>query len=664
MKCYLTQRLSVLLFVLISLCSCVKNYHTTTVLSPDSTIMVHFELNESGEPKYSVKRGDTIVLMPSALGLITKQGNLSSGFEIKDVDFQSVTSTWEPLWGEESQIESSYNEMRVSLSQSGGDRFAMDIVFRVFDDGFGFRYEYPRQSGLESFTIVEELSEFALVGDPITWSIPVKTRFYEALYTPAPASKLDWVSTPVTIEDSTRGLYYAIHEANLTDYAAMNLKPKSGSSVLKAELTPWSSGDKVYVDSLRHTPWRTMIIAQSPSELMLSRLMLNLNEPSVIEDTSWIKTGKYIGIWWEYHRGLSTWHQGERHGATTNNVLRYMDFAAKHNFQGVLVEGWNKDWKTWDFSFTEPYSDFDIKRITDRGRELGVALIGHHETGGNTLNYESQMEDAFAMYNKYGVSAVKTGYVGDLLDGKEMHSSQYGVNHYRRVIEQAADHKIMINNHEPIIPTGLQRTYPNLMTQEGVRGQEWDAWDAQGGNPPSHTTILPFTRGLAGPMDFTPVTFDFSNPVHPNTRVQTTLAKQLALFVVLYSPWQMASDMIDNYQKNPEPFKFIEECPTTWHRTLVLEASIGNFVTVARKQVGSDRWFIGGITNENSRESTINFSFLEPNKKYRATIYRDTRTSDYIDNPYAIEIETIEVDSSTIHTIFQARGGGYGILLE
>ncbi len=656
-----TQKLSLIVAILLLVSSCTKS-REQVLTSPDQSLEITFSLNERGEPNYSVKRGEETVLLPSRLGLLLKSIDLSSNFEIERTEYSSVSDSWEPLWGEESVIRNEYNEMRITLNQVN-QGLTMDIVFRLFNDGFGFRYEYPKQEGEVNLTIIDELTEFALVGDPKAWSIPVETRFYEALFTQKPASELDWVSTPVTIEDN-RGLYYAIHEANLTDYAAMNLKPKDSTATLKAELTPWSSGDKVYLESEIRTPWRTMIITDNPGDLMLSRLMLNLNEPSKIEDTSWIKTGKYIGIWWEYHRGLSTWYEGEKHGATTENVLRYMDFAAKHNFQGVLVEGWNHDWKTWDFSFTDAYDDFDIEEITRRAKALGVDLIGHHETGGNTRNYEEQMEAGFELYNKYGVSAVKTGYVGDLLDGKEMHSSQYGVRHYRKVIESAAAHKIMINNHEPIIPTGLQRTYPNLMTQEGVRGQEWDAWDAEGGNPPSHTVILPFTRGLAGPMDFTPVTFDFSNPVHPQTRVQTTLAKQLALFVVLYSPWQMASDMIDNYEKNPEPFKFIEACPTDWDKTLVLEAEIGDHVTVARKAKGDDRWFIGAISGDSTRTSTIDLTFLEPQKDYKATIYRDTEKSDYLDDPYAIEIETMNVTNLTKLTIDLARSGGYAIVIE
>ena len=451
----------------------------------------------------------------------------------------------------------------------------------------GFRYEFPRQQQLQEFLIDDEVTEFVFPADYDAWSIPVKgVRFYEALFEKKTLSKMGWVSTPVTIE-TTDSLYLAIHEANLTDYAAMNLKPveqleDNKTVTLRAALTPWSTGEKVRVTDTRVSPWRTMIVAESAGDLLLSRLMLNLNEPCRITDTSWIQPMRYIGIWWTYHMKHNTWHAGPHHGATTENTMRHIDFAAANNLGGVLVEGWNEDWATWKFSFTKPYTDFDIQRITDYGRSKGVALIGHHETGGNVSNYENQMEDGFKFYEKYGVHQVKTGYVGDLLDGKEYHSSQFGVLHYRKVIEAAARHRICIDNHEPVIPTGLQRTFPNLMTQEGVRGQEWDAWDVDGGNPPSHTVILPFTRGLAGPMDFTPVTFRFVNDVMPQTRVHTTLAKQLALFVVLYSPLQMASDEIENYEANPEPFNFIVSCPTDWSRTVVPEACIGSYVTIAR----------------------------------------------------------------------------------
>ncbi|MFI3287257.1 MAG: glycoside hydrolase family 97 protein [Rikenellaceae bacterium] len=637
----------------------------TTVTSPDGTLSLTFEIDESGAIFYNLSKGDRVVLNRSRLGFVLGDGDFSSGFTLKGIQRNIVSETWQPVWGEESEILDSHNEMRVSLSHSSdnSERY-MDIVFRLFNDGLGFRYEFPEQENLGDFVIMDELTEFAMSDNHTSWSIPVEgIRFYEGAFTRQPLSEMGWVSTPVTFE-TRDSLFLTIHEANLTDYAAMNLLSDSTSTVLRASLTPWMSGEKVFVTDTRVSPWRTIIVAESAGDLLLSRLMLNLNEPCKIEDTSWITPMRYIGVWWSYHMGKQTWYIGDKHGATTENVMRHIDFAADNGFSGVLVEGWNEDWATWEFNFTKAYPDFDMKKITDYGREKGVALIGHHETGGNVSNYVAQMEDGFKLYEANGVHSVKTGYVGDLLDGKERHSSQYGVRHYRDVIETAAKYKISIDNHEPIIPTGLQRTYPNLMTQEGVQGQEWDAWDVGGGNTPAHTTIIPFTRGLAGPMDFTPVTFDFSDAVVPGTRVKTTISKQLALFLVLYSPLQMASDMIENYEANPEPLKFVSSCPVDWAQTVVLEAKIGEYLTMARKDKHSENWYVGGITNENERTATIDLSFLSEGATYLATIYRDTQESSYETNPTAIAIEQREVTSLDVLTIKEATSGGVAISLE
>lgn len=412
-----------------------------------------------------------------------------------------------------------------------------------------------------------------------------------------------------------------------------------------------------------------MIVASTPADLMLSRLMLNLNEPCKIEDTSWIEPQRYIGIWWAMHRKENTWEQGPKHGATTENTKRYMDFAAENGFGGVLVEGWNYGWDgDWSaegdkFSFTRPYPDFDIKEITDYGRNKGVRLIGHNETGGAALNYEQQMDSAFAMYHQLGMNSVKTGYVNKLLDNKELHGSQYGVRHYRKVIETAARHHIMIDNHEPVMPTGLQRTYPNLMTQEGVRGCEYDAWSPDGGNTPEHTVTIPFTRCLAGPVDYTPGTFNYENNVPPYTRPQATIAKQLAMFVVIYSPLQMASDMIENYEGRPE-FEFMQRCPTDWDRTVVPEAKIGEYVTVARKEKNSDNWYLGAMTNSNSHKSSIPLNFLEPGVKYTAKIFADGADADYKSNPMPVKISTIDVDSSSQLNLDLARGGGAAVIIS
>ena len=634
------------------------------VCSPDGRIEVGVDVDKAGRLYYHVNRDGKPVLLKSRLGIkVRDAADMAEGFSIDKCTFGNHNETWHPVWGEESAINDSHNEMRVALSQkktAPGRNIA--IVFRVFDDGIGFRYEFPRQKGLENFVIDDELTEFAFAGRHETWSLPVEgIRFYEGLFRRLPIDSVGWASTPVTIRTAD-GTHMALHEANLTDYAAMNVQATPGSNTLRAALTPWSTGEKVFVTDTRVSPWRTLVIADNAGDLALSRLMLNLNEPCRIDNAAdFCKPQKYVGVWWCYHKKTATWEAGPRHGATTANVKRYMDFAAKHGFGGVLVEGWNHDWVTWDFSYTKPYDDFDIKGINDYGRKLGVSLIGHHETGGRIANYERQMADGMQLYKDNGMHYVKTGYVGDLLDDKERHSSQFGVRHYRKVIEGAARYGLAIDNHEPVIPTGLQRTYPNLMTQEGVRGQEWNAWNATGGNPPDHTVTLPFTRGLAGPMDFTPVIFRFENPVMPQTRVQTTLAKQLALFVILYSPLQMAADEIENYEDNPGPFRFICDCPVDWDRTVYPEARIGEYVTVARKRKGGDDWYIGSATGDNARTAHISLSFLDPGCKYRAVIYKDGCDADWEKNPYPVEIVQQDVTSDSVLDIDQARSGGTAI---
>lgn len=653
--------LTLFLFAVFLLFSC-SQARENNVQSPDKTITVNVGLDE-GRLFYTVSKNDKAILNKSYLGFILKDSSLKGNFKIVGVEKRSFSEKWNPVWGEEETIDNTYNELKINVEEKDDLKRHFSVVFRVFDDGFGFRYEFPEQENLKDFVIMDELTEFALADNHKTWSIPYNTEFYEGLYKQNPVNKLDTVCTPLTIE-SKDGTFLAIHEANLTDYAALNLYPEDGSTKLKTYLTPWSTGEKVFMKTPHLTPWRTMIIADNAGDLLLSRLMLNLNEPSKIEDTSWIQPGRYIGIWWGMHMKKYTWEQGPKHGATTENTLRYIDFAAKHNLQGVLVEGWNKGWEDWkSFQFSTPYSDFDIAKITDYASAKNVKLIGHHETGGNTKNYENQMEDAFAYYQKYAVNAVKTGYVGGKLDGKEMHSSQYGVRHYRKVIETAAKHHIMIDNHEPVMPTGLQRTYPNLMTQEGVRGQEWNAWSKDGGNPPEHTTIIPFTRGLAGPMDFTPVIFNFDNPVLPNTRVQSTLAKELAQFVVLYSPLQMAADMIEYYESNPMPFEFVTNCPTNWSKTLIPHAKIGEYITVARKDRNSDNWYVGSITNADNRELVLKLDFLDKGAKYKAKIFKDGEDADYINNPYPVEVEEMEVSSDSQINLHLARSGGAAIIL-
>lgn len=660
------QLIQCILFVFLCLASCANDKQKTEVNSPDRSIQVKVGI-ENGKIYYTVSKKNILVLDKSFLGFTLGNSEFDKGFDIKDIEHSSFSETWNQPWGEEISADNTYNQMSVTVSESEGLKRRFVVVFRAFNDGVGFRYEFPEQENLKEFVIMDELTEFALTDNHQSWSIPAYTQYYEGLYTKAPVNTLDTVCTPLTMETKD-GLYLTIHQANLTDYATMNLAPENKTPKLRANLTPWSTGEKVFMKAPGVTPWRTIIVADKPGDLVLSRLMLNLNEPCKIEDTSWINPGRYIGIWWGMHMEKHTWAPGPKHGATTENTMKYIDFAAKHGFSGVLVEGWNIGWENdWTkegdkFSFTKAYPDFDIEKISRYAAINNVKLIGHNETGGATLNYETQLDSAFAFYHKYGVDAVKTGYVSPLLDHKERHSSQYGVRHFRKVIETAAKYKIMIDNHEPAMPTGLQRTYPNLMTQEGLRGQEYNAWSVDGGNPPEHETIIPFTRGLAGPMDFTPGIFNFENPVFPNTRPQTTIAKQLALSVVLFSPLQMASDMIENYEGKPA-FEFITSCPTNWAKTVVPHASIGEYVTIARKDRDTDNWYVGSITNAESRNLSLTLDFLDKDASYRAKIFKDGKDVDWKTNPYPVDIEEKEVKSDTVLELNLATSGGTAIIL-
>ncbi len=637
-----------------------------TIASPDGTLTLDLKVSPEGSLYYMVKHKGVAIVDSSHLGLKCKEFELGRTAEVKKVERSQTDETWQTVWGEESEIRNHYNEMRVELEEKEATPVSYALVFRIFDDGVGFRYEVQGQEALDSITVMDELTEFALAEDGVAWSIPWDHEYYEHLYTPSLVSRLDTVCSPLTVK-LTDSCYVAIHEANLTDYAAMNLRVAEGTR-LASWLTPWQSGEKVFSSAPMQTPWRTMIVTDSPGNLMLSRLMLNLNEPCAIEDTSWIEPQRYIGIWWAMHRKTHTWASGPQHGATTANTKRYIDFAAENGYGGVLVEGWNEGWDgDWTkegekFSFTKPYPDFDIEEITRYAASKGVRLIGHHETGGAAANYERQLDSAFAMCKRLGINSVKTGYVNRLLDNKELHSSQYGVRHYRKVIETAAKYNVMIDNHEPVMPTGLQRTYPNLMTQEGVRGCEYDAWSPDGGNPPEHTVTIPFTRCLAGPVDYTPGIFNYDNPVPPYTRPQCTLAKQLALALVLYSPLQMSADMIENYEGRPE-FEFLKRCPTNWALTVIPEARIGEFLTVARKDRESEDWYIGAITNANSHNSKIKLDFLSPGVDYTAKVFADGKDADYKENPYAVDIYETPVDRDSTLDLTLANGGGAAVIL-
>ncbi len=634
--------------------------------SPDKTIEVQFSLVE-GIPHYAVNKNDLPVVESSAMGFIIQGiSERNSTYNLISAERSSGDESWEQPWGEFKTIEDRHKELVLHLQETDGETMLMDIQFRVFDDGIGFRYSFPEQPGMDSVIITDELTQFTFPEDHKLWWIPVHSdnSYYESIYRNTLISETELINTPATFETSN-GLFLAVHEANLTDFASMTLK-KAAPTQYVSDLVPWSNGVKVYASAPFVSPWRTIIIGEKPGDLLTSTLMLNLNEPCLLEDISWIEPSKYIGIWWGMHLEKYTWGQGPKHGATTKRVMEYIDFASENELDGVLVEGWNYGWDgKWaedgsKFSFTKCYPDFDLEKIAAYAAMKNVRLIGHHETGGAVANYEKQMEDGFALYHNNGVNAVKTGYVNKYLDGKEWHDGQYGVRHYRRVIETAARYQIMIDNHEPIKGTGLQRTYPNLMTQEGARGQEYDAWSDDGGNPPSHTTILPFTRMLSGPFDFTPGTFNFDYEVRKGTRVNTTLAKQLALYVIIFSPQQMASDLPENYEGNPA-FKFIRDVPCTWSDTKVLNAKIGEYVTMARKDRNSEAWYIGSITNEEARTLELDLSFLDDNQDYVAEIYTDGESADYKSNPDSIWIFSQNVDSGMHLKLKLAAGGGTAI---
>lgn len=648
-----------------------------SVASPDGSLEIEFALDD-GVPSYSVTRFGRKLIDASRLGFLLKDApGLDANFALASAQRCALTEKWEQPWGEKRLIDNIYNELRVTLQQQDEAARELVIVFRVYDDGVGFRYEWPEQPNLKELVIADELTEFNLAEGSHVWWIPAyEPEHYEYLYKKTKVSELKKAHTPATFETAD-GVSLSIHEAALVDFASMVLVG-DGSTKLKADLVPWSDGVKVRAAVPHRSPWRTIQVGDNPGELITSYLLLNLNEPCQLKDTSWIKPGKYVGIWWEMHLNKSTWGSGEKHGATTANTKRYIDFAAENGFDGVLVEGWNKGWDgDWTkhgdkFSFTEAYPDFDLAELSRYAESKGVHLIGHHETGGAVPNYEQQLTDAFTLYEKMGVPAVKTGYVNwsDGLQrvdaaGKpagEWHYGQYLVRHHQRVIDEAAKHHIMVDVHEPVKPTGLRRTYPNLMTGEGARGQEYNAWSADGGNPPDHETILPFTRLLAGPMDFTPGIFDVTyEELKPNNRVNTTLAKQLALYVVLYSPLQMAADLPENYLAHPDAFQFIRDVPADWEDTRVLDARIGDFVTIVRQERGGEDWYLGSITDEVGRTLEAPLSFLDRDKKYIAVIYRDADDADWKTNPTAYVIEKREVDANTVLPLRLAPGGGIAV---
>jgi alpha-glucosidase len=647
--------------------------------SPDGRNQVTVEIRE-GRLAYSLTRDGRELIQPSLLGFEFRGAPLlRDSLGIMDSTRQARDEWWTQPWGEVARVRDHHNELAVGVQETAGLHRRFILRVRAFDDGVGFRYEFPRQAGLVEFEISDELTQFALADNARAWWIPsnyARKDRSEMLYSSGPMSVLDSVQTPLTMETRDRRTFLVIHEANLVDYARMFLKgTRTESRVLTAALAPMADGIKVRGRTPFVTPWRTIQLADKATGLAPSLLGLNLNPPNALASTDWIHPMKYVGIWWGMHIGTMTWSSGPKHGATTENTRRYIDFAAANGFGGVLVEGWNVGWDgDWianrnAFSFTQAYPDYDLKAVAEYAKQKGVRLIVHNETSGGIENYERQLDSAYTLYHSLGLDAIKSGYVTDLTSEGHSHYSQFMVNHYRKVIETAARYGIMLDVHEPMHDTGERRTYPNMMSREGARGQEYNAWSGDGGNPPEHETILFFTRLLAGPMDFTPGIFDIlerssghaRRPDEP--RVRTTLAKQLALYVVLYSPLQMAADLPENYEGQPA-FQFIRDVAVDWDTTRVIDGRIGDYVVVARRERGGQTWFLGAITDEKGRTLDVPLSFLKPGQRYVAEIYADGLKANWLDNPLPVTITRRPVTSATRLRVVLAPGGGQAIRIR
>jgi len=643
--------------------------------SPSGTIKVQVTLNPEGRVGYQVSRLGQPVIAESRLGfLFTDAPEMLRNFQLAGQSTSSFDQTWEEPWGEYRTIRNRYNELTVSFDEKSWLKRRMTVVFRVFDDGIGFRYELPTAPNFTHANIADELTEFN-VAEPGTawWDEALEWNREEYLYRKTPIEEVGVAQTPLTIRTAS-GLHLSIHEAALVDYSGMDLRRVQGR-VLKAMLMPSSSGPKVSRDLPMATPWRVIMIASdAPALYKSAQIILNLNEPNKLGDVSWVHPMKYVGIWWAMHLDKATWNSGPKHGATTANAKAMIDFAAKNGFGGVLIEGWNKGWdgdwfgNGWDFSFTEPYPDFDIAEVARYARSKGVAIIGHHETAGNIANYEKQLGPALDFYQKLGIHAVKTGYVADAggiqalgPDGKihfEWHQGQVMVNHHLKVVTEAAKRQITVDPHEPVKDTGLRRTYPNWVAREGERGMEYNAW-GEPKNPPEHEANLIFTRMLSGPFDFTPGILSLTGK--NNTQILSTLAKQLALYVVIYSPIQMAADLPENYLANPKPFQFIKDVAVDWDDTRVLAGEVGDYAVIARKARGSPNWFLGAVGDEQERRFDVPLSFLEPGRRYRAEIYRDGENADCRTNPRSIVIEQRTVTANDRLALKLAPGGGAAV---
>ena len=676
--------------------------------SPDGNVVLSFSLKADGTPTYKMTYKGKPVINESTLGFTLKKDEpLTNHFKVVSDSKSTFKETWKPVWGEEKEILNHYNELLVQLKQDKTNRL-MNIRFRVYNEGVGFRYEFPTQKELTYFVIAEENTQFAMTGDHTAWWIPGDYDTQEYDYNESKLSEIrglmkqsmtdnvsQFVFSPTGVQTALMmktkdGLYINLHEAALVDYALMNLNLDDKNFIFQSHLTPDAKGDKGYLYTPTKTPWRTVMVSDDARNILASRLILNLNDPCALADTSWIKPVKYIGVWWEMITGKSSWAYTDdlptikldevdytkvkpngTHAANNDKVRYYIDFAAKHGFDQVLVEGWNVGWEDWFghrkdyvFDFVTPYPDFDIKALNDYAHAKGVKLMMHHETSGSTRNYERHMKAAYELMNKYGYNSVKSGYVGDILPIGEHHYSQSTINHYLYAIKEAAKHKIMLNAHEAVRPTGLCRTYPNLIGNESARGTEYEAF---GGNKPFHTTILPFTRLQGGPMDYTPGILETEvKNVNPNntSQVRSTLAKQLALYVTMYSPLQMAADLPENYERFADAFQFIKDVPVDWQESVYLEAEPGRYITVARKDKHSDNWYIGNTSNENGHTSELLLNFLDKNKKYEATIYADAKNADWQTNPKAYTITKQKVNAKTKLKLTAAKGGGYAISIK
>ena len=678
-----------------------------SITSPNGQLQLNFSVNSQGEPVYELFYKGKAVIKPSKLGLELKNDpGLMNGFTLADTQTSSFDETWEPVWGEVKQIRNHYNEMAVTLDQKAQDRNII-IRFRLFDDGLGFRYEFPLQKNLNYFVIKEERTQFAMTGDHKAFWIPGDYDTQEYDFTESKLSEIRGLMksaitgnasqtqfSPTGVQTSLQmktadGLYINLHEAALVDYSCMHLNLDDKNLIFESWLTPDAVGDKGYMQAPCKSPWRTVIVSDDARDILASKLTLNLNEPCAYEDVSWIKPVKYVGVWWEMIAGKSTWAYtddlpsvklGEtdysktkpngRHGANNENVKRYIDFAAAHGFDQVLVEGWNEGWEDWFghskdyvFDFVTPYPDFDVKMLNAYAKSKGVKLMMHHETSSSVRNYERHMDKAYRFMVDNGYNAVKSGYVGNIIPRGEHHYGQWMNNHYLYAVKKAADYKICVNGHEAVRPTGLCRTYPNLIGNESARGTEYEAF---GGSEPFHTTLLPFNRLIGGPMDYTPGIFDtkldFMGDL-PHGQVQTTLAKQLALYVTLYSPLQMAADLVENYEKHMDAFQFIKDVAVDWDDSEYIEAEPGDYITVARKAKGTDNWFVGGITDENARTAGFTLDFLTPGKQYVATLYADGKDADYKENPTSYQIKKGIVTNKTKISVWEARSGGFALSL-